>query len=316
MRDDANRYKVIVNPTAGRGAARRAIPAVEEALSKYGIGYDLVCTEFPFHAADIAESAILEGFDTLIAVGGDGTTNEIINGIIRARQAGVGTAALGIIPIGGGNDFAFGMGLPLDFRKSIKILAERETRWVDIGLLCGGQYPEGRYFGNGVGIGFDAVVSFVASQKRLRGFAGYLIAAIQTIYRYFEAPTVKIDLGGESFVQPSLMVSIMNGRRMAGGFMMAPQAAPNDGLFDVVIADEVPPSVIWQLIPRFLQGSQFGHPAIKFCRTERVTVRAIAGQLPVHADGEEISEGCEQVIIEIVPHAIELICPCTDGELH
>ncbi len=312
MKDNDYRYKVIVNPTAGRGAARRAIPAIEEALTEHGLGYDLVCTEFPWHAADIAEAAILQGFDSLIAVGGDGTTNEIINGMVRARQAGAGTAALGIIPIGGGNDFAFGMGLPLGFHKSIKVLAAHETRLVDIGYLSGGQYPEGRFFGNGVGIGFDAVVSFIAAKKRLRGFSGYLIAAVQAIYRYFKAPTIKIDLGSETIVQPSLMVSIMNGRRMAGGFMMAPQAAPDDGLFDLLIADEVPPSVIWQLIPRFLQGNQFGHPAIKSCRASKVIVQAVTGLLPVHADGEEISEGCEQIAVEILPRAIELICPCME----
>ncbi len=313
MEANSNRYKVIVNPTAGRGAAGRAIPMIREALDEHGLTFELVCTESPWHAAELAETAIQHGFDTLVSVGGDGTTNEIINGIARARQAGIGTATLGIIPIGGGNDFAFGMGLPLDFRSSIRTLAKHETRLVDIGYLSGGQYPEGRYFGNGVGIGFDAVVSFIAAKKRLRGFAGYLIAVVQTIYHYFKAPTVKIDLGHEIIVQPSLMVSIMNGRRMAGGFMMAPEANQNDGLFDLLIADEVPPSVIWQLIPRFLQGSQFGHPAIKTCRTACVTVQAVSGQLPVHADGEEISEGCEQITISIVPQAIELIYPMPNG---
>ncbi len=311
MAVNSHRYKVIVNPTAGRGAARRAIPSIRETLAEFGMIYDLVCTDGPWHAAELAEMAILEGFDTLVAVGGDGTTNEIINGILRARQAGMGTAALGIIPVGGGNDFAYGMGLPLGFRASIKTLGKRETRMIDIGHLSGGQYPEGRYFGNGVGIGFDAVVSFIASKKRLRGFIGYLIAAVQTIYHYFQAPTVKIDLDDERFIQPSLMVSVMNGRRLAGGFMMAPKAITDDGLFDLLIADDVPPAVIWSLIPRFLQGTQFGHPAIKTRRAARVTVQAVSGQLPVHADGEEISEGCDRITIEIVPRAIELVCPAT-----
>jgi len=125
---------------------------------------------------------------------------------------------------------------------------------------------------------------------------------------------MKIDLGEKTIVQPSLMVSVMNGRRMAGGFLMAPQATANDGLFDLLIADEVPPAVIWQLLPRFLQGRQFGHPAIKACRVPRVSVQAVSGMLPVHADGEQISEGCEQVTIEIVPQAIELICPLNGAQ--
>ncbi len=313
MKANEHRYKVIVNPTAGRGAALRAIPAIQEALSERRLQFDLVCTECPWQAADLAESAILHGFDTLVSAGGDGTTNEIINGILRARQAGLGSAALGVIPIGGGNDFAFGTGLPLNFQASIRNLAERETRMIDSGYLAGGQYPEGRFFGNGVGIGFDAVVSFIASKKRLRGFTGYLIAVVQTIYKYFKAPMVKIDLDGEVITQPALMVSIMNGRRMAGGFLMAPNAVQSDGLLDLVIASDVPPSVIWRLIPRFLQGTQLGHPAITVRQAQKVVVEALDGKLPVHADGEEISEGCQQITVEIVPNAIELVCPASNG---
>lgn len=91
--------------------------------------------------------------------------------------------------------------------------------------------------------------------------------------------------------------------------MMAPQAIPTDGLFDLLIADEVSPAVIWQLIPRFLKGTQFGHPAIQVHRAPRVAVRALKGELPAHADGEKISEGCDQITIEIVPQAIKLVCP-------
>ena len=110
---------------------------------------------------------------------------------------------------------------------------------IDIGRVAGGLYPQGRYFGNGVGIGFDAVVGFVAQKKkRLTGFASYIVAALKTIFLYYRAPLVRIEYDGQTLTLPSLMVSVMNGRRMGGGFMMAPQAQPDDGLFDLCIASK------------------------------------------------------------------------------
>ena len=106
------RYKIIVNPVSGRGAGERAIPAIEQALNSYGLDYDLVRTERPWHAAELAEEAAAGGYTVVVAVGGDGTANEVLNGLMRARAAlGASGVAMGMLTVGRGNDFAFGMGV-------------------------------------------------------------------------------------------------------------------------------------------------------------------------------------------------------------
>jgi diacylglycerol kinase (ATP) len=131
----------------------------------------------------------------VVAVGGDGTANEVLNGLVRARQAGCGSAALGLIPVGRGNDFAYGVGIGGGLEVAFQGLAGGQSRWIDVGLVVGGDYPHGRYFGNGVGIGFDAVVGFEALKlKRLHGFPSYIVAALKTIFLYFNAPTVRSSM--------------------------------------------------------------------------------------------------------------------------
>jgi YegS/Rv2252/BmrU family lipid kinase len=272
------------------------------------LDYDLVQTEAPLHAIDLARQAVLEGYDAVISVGGDGTANEVLNGLMRARQSGEGTAKLGVVAIGRGNDFAFGVEIPDEFERACQVLARGEGEWIDVGLVRGGDFPDGRYFGNGVGIGFDAVVGFESlKMKRLHGFASYLVAALKTIYLYYQAPSVRIEHDGGSIERAALMVSIMNGRRMGGGFMMAPEAEISDGLLDVCIAEEVSKAGIFALIPRFMAGSQATHSAIATLQTKKITVSALEGTLPAHADGETLCEAGMQLSIEILPRSIFIL---------
>ena len=302
------RYKIIVNPISGRGAGEQAIPLIEQYLRGYGLDYDLVCTERPWHAAGLAQQACADGYDVAVAVGGDGTANEVLNGLMLAKQADSKSVAMGVLCVGRGNDFAFGAGVPHDLKAGCRTLAQGHRRMIDIGRVTGGLYPQGRYFGNGVGIGFDAVVGFVAQkQKRLTGFVSYIVAALKTIFLYYRAPLVRIEYDGQTLVLPSLMVSVMNGRRLGGGFMMAPHAQPDDGLFDLCIAQQVSRVRIFALIPRFMKGTQATHPAIQTGRAQRVVVTALKGVLPAHGDGETLCTDAPQLTLEVLPRQLELI---------
>jgi len=304
------RYQVIVNPTAGRGEAGKAIPAIERALTAAGLTFDLVQTERPWHAAALAEKAAVSGYDVVVAMGGDGTANEVLNGLMAAKQATGKTAAMGVVGIGRGNDFAFGVGVTSGVEIGCRILADDKRLLMDVGMVSGGLYPQGRYFGNGVGIGFDAVVGFVAlKMKHLHGFPSYIVAALKTIFLYYRAPKVRIEYDQGTIEQSSLMVSVMNGRRMGGGFYMAPQARIDDGLFNLCIASQVSRLRIFALIPKFMKGTQEGHPAIKTGQTRRIKVTALEGVLPAHADGETLCTDGKDLEIEIVPQAIEMISP-------
>ena len=305
------RYKIILNPQSGGGAGKHSIPKIKSHLRENNLNFELVCTQSPWHASQLAQQAVDDGFDVVVAAGGDGTSNEVINGLMRSKEIGA-TATMGVLPIGQGNDFAFGLDIPLDLESSCRTLAQGHHRIIDIGHVQGGLRPEGRYFGNGTGIGFDTIVGFEALKlKRLHGFPAYLVGALKTIFLFYRAPTLRLELDDKTLTLPSLMVSIMNGRRMGGGFLMAPHGDPEDGYFDLCIVGEVSRLKILPLITRFLSGSQGTHPKVQFQQAKRITVRALTGVLPTHADGETVSTEHTTLIFELLPQQLEIITqPC------
>jgi diacylglycerol kinase (ATP) len=303
-----SRYKIIVNPISGRGEAGRLIPEIRAKLTELKLDYDLVTTNYPWHAAELTQQAVSEGFDVVVAAGGDGTMNEVINGLMLAKRAGLGNAAMGALPVGRGNDFTYSMGIPMDWQAACQALVNNQRRSIDIGHVTGGLYPDGRFFGNGVGIGFDAVVGFVAVKlTRLTGLASYLVAVLETIFLYFKPPTVKIELDDEVITQSCLMVSIMNGFRLGGGFFMAPGFDPSDGLLNLCIAKNVSKLAIFGLVPLFLKGTQAKSKNIQMKKSRRVVVTATQGTIPAHADGETLSTAADKIAVELLPKQIEMV---------
>lgn len=305
-----SKHCIILNPIAGRGAGQKARPEIESRFKSLGLDYDLLITEAPGHAINLAEEAGGNGYRTVVAVGGDGTANEVINGLMKASNNGKTTSSLAVLPVGRGNDFSYGMGVPQDLESACKILVEGRTRKIDVGFVKGGDYPEGRYFGNGVGIGFDAVVGFEAAKlpSFITGMPAYLLAALKTIFLYFDAPLLRVDIDGDVIEQPCLLVSLMNGKRMGGAFMFAPDSAPDDGLLNLCIAKQVSRLGVLGLFPKVMSGTQQDHPAIKMPAGEKITIEAVSGSLPVHADGETICKTGKRLEVTILKQKIEIVC--------
>lgn len=303
-------YRIIVNPTAGQGAAEAAVPQIEAQVRDHGLDFDLVRTERPLHAIELTRKAAAGGCDVVVAAGGDGTANEVLNGLMQVKEAGEHQPpALGMLCIGRGNDFAFGAGVPTTLPAACAALAQGHRRTIDVGRVVGGRYPEGRYFGNGVGIGFDAVVGFEAAKMpRLHGLLAYLVAALKTVFLYYHAPLVDLDYNGTTHQVPALMVSMMNGRRMGGSFMMAPQSDPSDGQLDLCIAHQVKRLRIFGLIPHFMKGDQAEQPTVETGRTRSIVITAIHGTLPAHADGETLCTEGKKLAIELLPGQVDVIC--------
>lgn len=304
------RYKIVVNPTSGRGNGARLYSEIKQKLEAHQLDFDMVTTNQPWHGYEITREAVRQGFDVVVAVGGDGTANEVINGLMDANQAGEGSPAMGVVTVGRGNDFAYSMGLPTNWETCIDILANDKRRWIDIGKLTGGDYPQGRYFGNGMGMGFDAVVGFVAVKlKPLSGFLSYIVAAIATAFIYYKAPLVQVDYDDQSVTLSSLMVSVMNGNRLGGGFFMAPNAIIDDGLFNLNIVTQVPKLKIFYLLTKYMSGKQVIHPAVSTPLAGKITITAKEGSLPVHSDGETICKEGKQLVIEMFHKGIQLVVP-------
>lgn len=305
-----HKYCLIVNPLAGRGTALKAIPEIESFLNGLELDYDIILTEYPGHAIELAKEAGANGYQTVVSVGGDGTANEVINGLMQDANAGNLSANLAVLPVGRGNDFSYGMGVPQDLEEACNILAAAKTRKIDIGLVKGGDYPEGRYFGNGVGIGFDTIVGFEAAKlpKFISGIPAYLIAAVKTIFLYFNAPLLRIILDDETIEQHCLLVSLMNGRRMGGSFMFAPDSEQDDGLLNLCIVEGISRGEVLNLFPKVMSGTQAEHPATKMPQSQHVKITALSGSLPVHADGETICEAGTELEVSILKQQLQMIC--------
>ena len=205
--------------------------------------------------------------------------------------------------IGTGNDFAYGVGIPLDWKEGCRVLVQGHTRRIDVGHVLGK-----RYFGNGVGIGFDATVNLQAQRlTRIHGFPRYFVAMLKTLLFYYHAPLTTIRLDEQTLVQPTMMTSVMNGRRMGGGFLMTPDALPDDGLFDFCIAGKMNQMQMLALVPRFLRGTQRGSRHIKMGRAQRVVVSCEEGGLVAHADGEMLCQDAYRLELELLPGQVEVL---------
>ena len=303
------KYKVIANPTAGHGKGAHAIPEIERELSRLGLDFDLVRTEHVGHAIQLAREASLAGYQVIVAAGGDGTVNEVLNGLMEARLACENRPALGVLCTGRGNDFAPCVGIPEDLPGACQLLKDDHRRMIDIGRVTGGKFPQGRYFANNVGVGFDAIGTIEVAKLPDWGMFSFLIAILKTIFLFYKGPTVRLDYDDQTLTTSTLMLLTMNGKRMGTGFKMAPDSKPDDGLFDLVIVRQVSRMRIFSLIPHFMKGTQGTQPEVQTLRAARVAITAVAGTLPAQSDGEIICVDGSRLDIELLPRQVEVVCP-------
>ena len=275
---------------------------VEEGLRAAGLDCELVRTEYPGHALALAYEAQRNGQGLVIAAGGDGTVHEVVNGLARGVNVENGDVAgpLGIIPMGTGNDLAEMSGIPLELAAACQRIAQGQPHLIDIARV------NGRYFDNSCGVGFEAQVAIeVAHLKRLRGYLAYLIAVFRAMWR-FPQPAMRVRWDEGETEQRMLLVSVGNSRRAGGGFYLTPEAQLDDGLLDFMYADAMNRFGILRLLPQVMKGTHVTDPMVHLGRTCRLIVES-EHPLPVHADGELISEGTHQVEIEVLPSRLRLI---------
>lgn len=302
--------RVILNPTAGHGNGARLLPAIEAALTRHTLDYDLVSTSYRGQAIELTGQAVQDGVEMIVAAGGDGTLNEVVNGLMRSKLAGSKVPALGVLCAGRGNDFSGSIGIPMDLDLACDLLKQGQSRLLDIGRVSGGIHPEGRFFINCVGVGFDAVGTIEAAKlPRWGGFFSFLVAILKTIFLYNHAPLATIEYDGQTLKQRSLMISMMNGRRLGGSFFMAPDSKPDDGLLDLCIAEQMSSLQILRLIPHFMHGTQASQKTIKTGQAALIRIEALDGPLPAQADGEIISTEGRSLLVELLPRQIKVICP-------
>lgn len=299
-----------MNPNAGKRKAFARLDEMHARFREARVRYEILLTEGPGHASELAFEACRIGRTVVVAAGGDGTTNEVVNGLMRFSEEGLAPSALGVLAVGRGNDFASGSDIPRGLAEGLACLFRDRRRPLDIGRVKGGDYPLGRYFCNGLGIGFDTLVGLEAAKmKFLRGPAAYVAGAIRTFVKFPTPPAVTVRYDDSVFTGRSGQISIMNGRRLGGAFWMAPGALTYDGLFDLCMSTTAFGRLAMaRMIIRYTKGTQFGHPLMLSARARSFVVDSPGGGLVVHADGETICRDGTRVEIDVLPARLSLVC--------
>ncbi len=284
----------IVNPASGRGKGLKIARLIKELIHKNNLTDTLYYTDKPHHATQIARDLAGKS-QQIIVVGGDGTFQEVINGI-------VGTPVqLGLIPVGTGNDFVRAAPIPISPQAAFQTVLNGHTMKIDI-VRAGD-----RYFHNALGVGFDAhVVSYANKIKYLRGSAVYLKAIFQTLTKYSPVQLTYIDEAGARSKDWFLIV-VGNGKALGGGFRLTPDAELTDGWLDICLIENMPrPQIIKNLVKVYWGGHK-SDPRVELKRARKIEFRSEQG-FAVHADGELISMNQKHLEIELIPEAVELIC--------
>ena len=287
-------YYFIVNPVSGRGKGVSVGKELEARLQYMDLDCNLTYTKAPKHAIELAERAA-RTFECIVAVGGDGTLNEVVNGMAESG------ATLGLLPVGSGNDFARAVSLQTKLEDSINILLKGHKKRIDLGKA------NGRYFHNGLGIGFDAwVVSTSLKVKRLRGNAIYLYSVLKTLMNYKPIP-LQMQYNGKAYTQDYFMVTVGNGISLGGGFYLTPDALLDDGLFDICLIQNMPILSILKNLIKVYSGKHKEDSRVDIVRSNHLKIDADE-PFAAHLDGELFSLKLKELQVEIIPQAVEFIC--------
>lgn len=294
---------IILNPAANSQKARQSITAIRKAFDRADFKYDLSVTQRPQHATELAHAAAQNGVDMIIAAGGDGTVNEVINGMVTDDSRP--TKPLGIIPIGTGNDFTDMHGLTHDIETMVQLFKRGVTRQVDVGRVSTAA-GHTHYFDNNCALAMEPMIALANQrQKRFKGRLGYLYAVLKALFN-LKAWDMTIDIDGQQQRENIYLFSVCNGPRTGSTFLMYPDAKIDDGLFDVVVVPEIPMRTVFQILPRLLNGSHLSHPAVRTFHARTLTVHSRPGT-PVHADGELLADAAETVRYSLLPGKLTLM---------
>lgn len=306
--DMPHKVKLIFNPMADMGRAWKTANDLRPIAQEFKGELTWSGTVYPSHAIELAKQAAEEGCDLVIAMGGDGTVHEVMNGLMQVPKSM--RPMMGIVPNGSGNDFAYSIGIT---QKSAHALAHAlktgNIQAVDIGLLTD-EHGRREYFDNTLGVGFDAVVT-IRSHKLpiVKGFLMYLTAVIQTILLNHNPAKVIIETESEKIQESILMATLCNGPREGGGFMLSPNSKNDDGKMEYVIVKKVSRAMMFRLVPEFMKGTHMRFKQVRMGEFKKLT---LVSDLPlyIHADGEiftSFGSNLKKLSFEILPQALKVV---------
>ncbi len=299
------RVKVIINSRSGRGRGREQTEIINTLGRRYG-ELDFFPTRRPRHATELAATAADEGYDLVVAAGGDGTVHEVVNGLVRGDKAAL---PLGIIPIGSGNDLAFGLGFKEDPEECVKRVFTGTPRPIDLARVTD-ERGKTEVAANNLGIGFDAIVVMrTETITRLHGFPMYFAAVLQTIMFYYNTPYLQMTFDGEPVNQGSLFLYGGLGQRGGGGFMLTPDARWDDDLIDTCLVNPIGRLTMLRMLGSAMKGTHINSRHVTMRQSREITVRS-SSPMPIQLDGEMFAyprDNVRQVTITSLPAAVQIM---------
>jgi diacylglycerol kinase (ATP) len=297
---------VFVNPLAGGGRARRHLARIQELFGSFQIRAQFVMTNSAAQLESCAQNAISQGRRTFFAMGGDGTFQALANAAFGAE------ALLGVLPLGGGNDFAAALGLPDDPVKAAESVLRGNPRFVDLVRVHTADGRKRLYAGGG-GIGLDAEAARYASgaYRRFPGRSRYIASALRALVGFVPL-RVRVEFPGSDLTPveaKALVAAVLNSPSYGAGLRLAPGAIVDDGWIHVVLIEDIGTIEVARLLPRLVASGELRTSRVKRWRIQRVRLTTNRCCL-FHGDGEII--GPTPVEIEVVPRAIQVLAPFTE----
>jgi diacylglycerol kinase (ATP) len=288
-------YGFIFNPASNRSRSGKALDTIYDFIKQHDLEASVLVINPQDRIIDVAARAA-EDHDVVVACGGDGTISATAAGLLGSD------AALGILPIGSGNDFVKSLRIPRTLKGALQVLIEYKMRRIDIGKV------NDHYFVNTLGIGFDGETNRRTRECTwLKGSPMYVWAALKSNF-HFQPQPFTLRFNDRTLSQDFLMITVANGKVEGGHFTIAPQASVSDGLFDVLTLDPISKWILPIHLLRFMNGSHLSLKQVHLDQTDRLTIEHHGDEIPVHADGEQITLEFP-LDIQLLKGAVPVLCP-------
>ena len=299
-------WLALINPASANGKTLKKWEIIKKQINNLPVKYDEFFTEYPAHAISLIKEN-LNSYDGVIAVGGDGTVHECINGILQSDPS----KPLAILPIGTGNDLTHTFQIPLNVTRAIKTIISGRERLIDVGLTIGndldGNFIQ-RYFGGVASLGFDAEVAYDTniSSKFLPGTWNYIRSIFKNLVR-LKPRRFKFILDNKNKkVLDLVLCAVGNGKYYGGGMMICPDASVTDGVLNATTLTAVPKLDFLKVFPKVYTGEHKSHPAVELMQAQEFEIKNDIKTL-YQADGEIL--GYTPVKIKLIPKILKIICP-------
>ncbi len=303
-----SKWFAIVNPEAGSGKGRTDWPIITMHLKEKGVEFDFALTQKKYHAVELTVRAINDGYRKIISVGGDGTLNEVVNGLFIQQMVSPSEVVLGVIGVGTGNDWQRMYALPDSYEGKVDTLINTRCFLQDVGKVeyFESRYPQSRFFANAAGVGFDAQVAQNTNRLKESGRRGkllYIFSLVKTLFSY-KSTIVSVDVDNEKIGGKIFSITLGIGRYNGGGMMQVPNALADDGLFDVTVIRHVNRREVIRSAYRLYNGTILKHPKITGHQGKKVVISSKPA-VNLEVDGESL--GTSPFTFSIIPKAIKVV---------